>query len=1138
MADGGATPTVEPRGEGLDIERVRRRYNRWVADETLEDYAPRFTANRARRWSTARVANTAIGSISFLALEAIGGAITLSYGFDNAVAAILVVSTLIFITGLPIAYYAAKCGVDIDLLTRGAGFGYIGSTISSLIYASFTFIFFALEGVIMALALEMSFGVPLEIGFLLNGIIVIPLVTHGIANISWFQLYTQPAWIVLHILPFVFIGVAGAYDVEAWTEYRGRLQGEDGGINLLMFGAASAVVFSLIAQIGEQVDFLRFLPRDRRKGKRARWWIALVAAGPGWVVLGALKMLAGSYLVVFALGEGVAPENAAEPTQMYLTAFQQVIQTPEVALAVTGIFIVISQLKINVTNAYAGSIAWSNFFSRLTHSHPGRVVWLVFNVLIAMMLMMFGVFQTLEHVLGLYATVAVAWVGAIFADLVIIKPLGLSPRTIEFRRAHLYDINPVGVGALIIASALSIIAYSGLAGETARMLSSFIALGAAVVTAPAIAYLTKGKYYIAREVPGGPEGVAQECCICTHSFEPEDMTHCPVYAGPICSLCCALDARCDDACKTGARFSDQADAFFKTVLPAGWVRLMGSRVGHFLALYVLIAAVVAGALGLIYAESALDPTADMTAVAATLWRAFALLMIISGVTAWLYVLSNESRKVAQEESRRQTQRLQREIEAHERTDAELQRAKEAAEAANLAKSRYLVGISHELRTPLNAILGYAQLLEADESLPARRRGAVSVIRRSGEHLSGLIEGLLDISKIEAGRHEICRDEVSIREFFDQIADMFRIQAEAKGITFTYGYSPHLPDYVHTDEKRLRQILINLLSNAIKFTTEGEVSFHVAWRSEVAEFLVEDTGCGIRSDDLERIFRPFERIAPASGSAVPGTGLGLTITKLLTEVMGGEITVKSTVGGGSRFRIRLMLAAVTSPPRVVRPKRRVIGYQGPRRRLLVADDNSDHRNMINDMLAPLGIVLFFAEDGEMCLRMAPACDPDLFFLDLTMPGIDGWEVARRLRSDGFPSTPIVIVSANANEVSRRHEVLDHDDFIVKPVKYDQLLDRLERHLGLRWIDELQDPADGPASTVRPSGGARLSAEQIAELRELGSIGYVRGIEAALAGLQESEPQLIPVLADLRSLVSTFDLERYDSVLEAMQVERSD
>jgi cytosine/uracil/thiamine/allantoin permease len=247
------------------IVRVRRTYNQWVANQTLEDYALRFTAKSARKWSIFRIANTAFGAISFLALEAIGGAITVSYGFTNAAAAIMVVGLLIFATGLPISYYAAKYGVDIDLLTRGAGFGYIGSTVTSLIYASFTFLFFAIEAAIMALALEMCFDVPLAMGYIISSIIIIPIVTHGVTWINRFQLWTQPIWIGLHILPFAFIAAKDMRAFYEWPHYEG-IHGSE-GFNILMFGAAATVSFALIAQIGEQVDFLRFLPRSERKNR-------------------------------------------------------------------------------------------------------------------------------------------------------------------------------------------------------------------------------------------------------------------------------------------------------------------------------------------------------------------------------------------------------------------------------------------------------------------------------------------------------------------------------------------------------------------------------------------------------------------------------------------------------------------------------------------------------------------------------------------------------------------------------------------------------------------------------------------------------------------------------------------------------
>ncbi|MCG8490030.1 MAG: hypothetical protein MI743_00305, partial [Sneathiellales bacterium] len=523
------------------VTRVRRQYNQWVNNQTLEDFALRFTSKKARKWSAFRVGNTALGAISFLALEAIGGAITLSYGFYNSFLAILVVSVLLFLTALPITYYAAKHGLDIDLLSRGAGFGYIGSTLTSLIYASFTFIFFAIEAAIMSAALEMLFGIPLSIGYLISAVVVIPLVTHGITFISRFQLWTQPIWIILHLLPFIYLGISSIESFHSWTHYMGEA-GEAGlSFNLLLFGAASSVLFSLIAQIGEQVDFLRFLP-EKTPENRVSWWASLLMAGPGWIIVGALKLLAGSFLAYFAISQMLAPRFAMEPSHMYLAAYQQVFNSPEVALAITGIFVILSQIKINVTNAYAGSIAWSNFFSRLTHSHPGRVVWLVFNVVIAYLLMEMGIYKALEQILGMYAIVAVAWVGALVSDLTVNKPFRLSPPIVEFKRAHLYDINPVGVGSMSIATLVALISYTGVLGDLAQALASFIALATAFVSAPIIAYLTKGKYYLARP-PHQHIHTEENCIVCGNRFEAEDMTYCPVYEGAICSLCCSLDAR-------------------------------------------------------------------------------------------------------------------------------------------------------------------------------------------------------------------------------------------------------------------------------------------------------------------------------------------------------------------------------------------------------------------------------------------------------------------------------------------------------------------------------------------------------------------------------------------------------------------
>ncbi|WP_316172608.1 ATP-binding protein [Bradyrhizobium sp. SZCCHNRI2049] len=1113
------------------IDRVRRQYNQWVANQTLEDYALRFTAKSARRWSAARVANTALGAISFLALEAIGGTITLNYGVTNATAAILVASVIIFCCGLPIAYHAAKCGIDIDLLTRGAGFGYIGSTVTSLIYASFTFIFFAIEAVILASALEMCFGIPRPIGYLISAVVIIPLVTYGITLISRFQLWTQPLWVVLHILPFAAIAYASPHSFVEWQQFPGEHGDPMGHLDLALFGTAAAVVFSLVAQIGEQVDFLRFLPRDSRTSKRS-WWIALLSAGPGWIVLGALKLLAGSFLAFFALSHGVSADHAAEPAHMYLEAFRYVLARPDLALALTGTFVIVSQIKINVTNAYAGSIAWSNFFSRLTHSHPGRVVWLVFNVVVALLLMEIGVYKALEQTLALYSNIAISWVGALVADLVINKPLGLRPPQMEFKRAHLYDINPVGVGAMTIATIVSISAFYGLFGPTGKALSTFVALGVALVTAPAIAYLTDGKYYLARKPKRSWQNIERiQCCICEHQFEPEDTASCPAYAGPICSLCCSLDARCHDLCKPHARAQAQVAAALSGMLPEPLLAKINSQLGHYVGVFLTSAGLVALTLGMIYLETSAALPGFKGIISDVLWKVFFALSIIIGVVTWLFVLAQQSRRAAEAETRRQTQLLIQEIEAHKRTDAELQRAKEVAESANLAKSRYVVGLSHELRSPLNAISGYAQLLEQDTSLAPKPRDQVRVVRRSADHLSGLIDGILDISKIEAGRLYLSRDEVRLSEFLDQLVGMFRLQAAAKGVDFVFKRPAVLPLVVYADEKRLRQILINLLSNAIKFTGEGSVQFVVHYRSPAAEFEVIDTGPGIQPDDLERIFAPFERGALGIAQPQTGTGLGLTISRLLAGVMGGDIKVVSKVGAGSTFKVKILLSEVTNPTRHPPVKAPVAGYLGPRRTILITDDDPVHRDLLREVLTPLGFILLSAPDGPACLALAQHCQPDLFILDISMPGMDGWTVAETLRNSGHHQARILMTSASALEAHGRPLAQPfHDSYLMKPIDIPRLLEAIRQLLKLEWSYQTDIPVVPPR--WRPDTGSRPPLNYVEELMSLGQIGYIRAIQLKLDEIRNAHPEHADFVAHMRTLVDRFDLDQYMATLKTL------
>ena len=1103
--------------------RARRTYNRFVANETLEDFALRFTARRARRWSMARVANTAIGSISFLALEVIGGVLTLAYGFDNAVPAILLVGAVLFLTGLPISYHAAKSGVDIDLLTRGAGFGYIGSTVTSLIYASFTFIFFALEAAILSAALAFCFGIPLWLGFLINALVVIPLVTHGFTRIGAFQKWTQPGWALLHLIPLLALLALGP-ELGLWTGFEG--EGGAGGFDPILMATASGVIFALMAQIGEQVDFLRFLPEPRTARERRGWWVALLVAGPGWAVLGTFKMLLGSFLAVMLLSGGTPAADAVEPTQMYLAAYSLVLP-PEVALAVTGLFVILSQLKINVTNAYAGSIAWSNFFCRLTHSHPGRVVWLVFNVAIALLIMQFGVYGALEATLTLYGHIATAWIAAITADLVINKPLRLSPPGIEFRRAHLHDFNPVGIGATLLGSLGGLLAYAGMLGAGPAAYSSFIALGLPLVAAPLIALGTRGRFYLVDrpDAPRAPDpgarpgGAVIGCTICEHRFDPEDMTHCPFHAGPICSLCCALEVRCQDMCRPQATARAMGNRLADRFRADAHTRRVVARYSTLLAVFGSFTLIIGPILLLGYGQAVLTvpggPGAT-DAIANSFWLVFGLLVLVAGVLAWLYTLARESRQLATEEREHQTQRLMAEIRAHKRTDAELLRAKETAEAANEAKSRYVAGMSHELRTPLNAILGYAQLLEHDPTIPTQRQPALRVIRRSSEHLADLIESLLDISKIEAGKLEIQRTDCSLRDVIEQMAATFSREAQEKALVFRLQIDPGVPEHVHADARRLRQILMNLLSNAVRYTDRGEVGFTIRFRNDIATFIVSDTGRGIAAQAQESIFEPFVRLEDPA-NPVPGTGLGLTISKLLVDLLGGDLQVDSAPGRGSTFTVRLMLP-ITRSATPQTPPRRYYGYRGPRRSVLVVDDNADHRMLIEDALRPLGFDLVFAESGKAALAAVRAQAPDLALVDVSMPGMDGWTLVARLRRDLGLAAPIMMLSALTVEQQARDPAAPghHDDFLAKPLDIEVLLRRMELHLRLDWIrDEAGPPPIAPFASVVPE-------ENLAALAQALGIGHVRGVARALDELERARPEAADFVAAARRLLDRLDL----------------
>jgi nitrogen-specific signal transduction histidine kinase/DNA-binding NarL/FixJ family response regulator len=447
--------------------------------------------------------------------------------------------------------------------------------------------------------------------------------------------------------------------------------------------------------------------------------------------------------------------------------------------------------------------------------------------------------------------------------------------------------------------------------------------------------------------------------------------------------------------------------------------------------------------------------------------------------------------------------------------AALTRAKETAEAANEAKTRFLASVSHEIRSPLNAIYGYAQLLERGDGQDGVQAG--KVIRRSAEHLSNLVEGLLDIAQVESGSLKLARDTIRFPAFLEQLAAMFEPQAAMKGLALTLDLPPTLPEFVRADPKRLRQVLINLLSNAIKFTDAGSVTLRVHYRNELATFEVADSGIGIAPADIERILLPFERGGGAATERA-GIGLGLAITQALVTIMGGEMRIESTPGEGSRFIVRLMLSQPLSPPAELPEREAASLYLGRERRVLLIDDDPAHRAALCALLMRRGFDVLTAEGGAEGLAVAASEQPDLVLLDVSMPGMSGWDIAATLRERHGAALRIVMLSGEVADSPEGGQAADR--FVAKPFDFDHLIGVISEELSLEW----------PRSAAVRSGTAalpvRIAAEaepHLAEIARLVRIGHVRAIEARIDALAALGPDSAALAEQMRVQLDAFDLK---------------
>ncbi|MCP4716101.1 MAG: response regulator, partial [Deltaproteobacteria bacterium] len=508
----------------------------------------------------------------------------------------------------------------------------------------------------------------------------------------------------------------------------------------------------------------------------------------------------------------------------------------------------------------------------------------------------------------------------------------------------------------------------------------------------------------------------------------------------------------------------------------------------------------------------------------------------------------KERQRAEEATRKLNQELEQRV--IERTQ-ELAQAKAVAEAANQAKSVFLSNMSHELRTPLNAILGFSQLLGHSPNLEPKQQENLDTIRRSGEHLLTLINQVLHLSKIEAGRLTLDEMDFDLYHLLADVESMFDLQATEKGLSLRFERAPDLPRYVRTDNVKLRQVLINLLNNAIKFTAAGRVTVAVKSEKQAPEgtqdsdistspfmlhFSVADTGPGIAAGELETLFEAF--VQSKNVYAVQeGAGLGLAISRQFVQLMGGQIHVESEVGRGAVFTFSLPVKAAASilpPPSDI--QQRVIGLapNQPRYRILIVDDKADNRRLLVQLLQPFDFELREAENGQEALEIWTTWQPHLICLDMKMPVMDGYETAKNIRAreggagqrsaqqNSHPGqsrkTSIIAVTATSFEEEQRTALAAGcDDFVRKPFRESEIFDILRRHLDLSFVYETEDrpPAaiQQPPQALTPAALAALPEECFTALQSAAHRLSITEMEVVINDIKEHDETLADALVEL-------------------------